>query len=43
MEPKIRFTNVIGPWSVKTIGEMYKFKNGLNKGKGGIWIWNTDY
>ena len=34
MEPKIRFTNVIGPWSVKTIGEMYKFKNGLNKGKG---------
>ena len=34
MEPKIRFTNIIGPWSVKTIGEMYKFKNGLNKGKG---------
>ena len=33
MEPKIRFTNIIGPWSVKTIGEMYKFKNGLNKGK----------
>ena len=33
MEPKIRFTNIIEPWSIKTIGEMFKFKNGLNKGK----------
>ena len=33
MEPKIRLTNSIEPWSEKAIGEMFKFKNGLNKGK----------
>ena len=32
-QPKIKLSNSTEPWSEKTIGEMFKFKNGLNKSK----------
>ena len=32
-EPKIRFNEFKGEWEETTIGHLFSFKNGLNKGK----------
>ncbi|WP_057717416.1 hypothetical protein [Lactiplantibacillus argentoratensis] len=31
--PKVRFKGFSDPWEQRKLGEMYYFKNGLNKGK----------